>query len=329
MNDQKATRSLSPLRASAHPPDLSSGWWRACATTPSSCSTRRPRHHVERRRRAIKGYAAPRSSASTSRSSTRRRRSTAAGRSTSSRSRQAGPLRGRRLARAQGRLALLGQRRHHARCATTTASCVGFAKVTRDLTERREHEEAAPERGALPPAGRGRAGLRDLHARPGRPRRELERRRAAHQGLQRRRDHRPALLDVLSARGRGARASPARSWRIATRDGPLRGRRLARAQGRLALLGQRRDHRAVRRRTATLRGFAKVTRDLTERQAARGRWRTQGRQHQRVPRDARARAAQSARADPQRGERHGDERRELDARSAAGAAASSTASSRT
>ena len=46
---------------------------------------------------------------------------------------------------------------------------LGFSKITRDLTERRRAGgSAAPERGALPAAGRGRERLRDLHARPGR-----------------------------------------------------------------------------------------------------------------------------------------------------------------
>ena len=52
------------------------------------------------------------------------------------------PIRGRRLARAQGRHAVLGERGHHgtARCRTVRSS--GYAKVTRDLTERRRHEES-------------------------------------------------------------------------------------------------------------------------------------------------------------------------------------------
>ena len=48
-----------------------------------------------------------------------------------------------------------------------------------------------------------------------------------------------------------------------------------------------------------LRGFAKVTRDLTERKRAEALEQAE-RHTQRVPRHARARAAQSARADPQR-----------------------------
>ena len=50
-----------------------------------------------------------------------------------------GPVRGRGLAGPQGRLAVLGQRRHH-RPATTRRRLRGFAKVTRDLTERKRVE---------------------------------------------------------------------------------------------------------------------------------------------------------------------------------------------
>ena len=53
-----------------------------------------------------------------------------------------GRVRGRRVARPQGRFTLLGQRRRSRQCATSRVSCSGFAKVTRDLTQRRQHEEA-------------------------------------------------------------------------------------------------------------------------------------------------------------------------------------------
>ena len=62
--------------------------------------------------------------------------------------------------------------------------------------------------------------------------------RRALQGLQGRRDHRLPLLRVLSRVGRQGGQVRARAARRRA-DGPLRGRRLARAQGRHALLGQR------------------------------------------------------------------------------------------
>ena len=144
------------------------------------------------------------------------------------------------------------------RCATRTATLVGFAKVTRDLTsasaprsscgqtrgaERREREQRSA-------CWCRRARLRDLHARPRRPRRDLERGRRAHQGLPRGRDHRPALLELFYPTRTRAPAAPGRRAADRRARGPLRGGGLARAQGRHALLGQRRDHGAARRHTA-------------------------------------------------------------------------------
>ena len=61
---------------------------------------------------------------------------------------------------------------------------LGFAKITRDITERRKSRGgAARKRAALPPARERRHRLRALHARSQRDRHQLERRRRAHQGL--------------------------------------------------------------------------------------------------------------------------------------------------
>jgi integral membrane sensor domain MASE1 len=79
-----------------------------------------------------------------------------------------------------------------------------------------------------------------------RARRELERRRAAHLGLRAGRDRGPALLAFLSARGPRAQEAALGAGGRRGR-GPLRGGRLARAQGRLVLLGQRDHHSGARR----------------------------------------------------------------------------------
>ena len=72
-----------------------------------------------------------------------------------------GPLRGRGLARAQGRQPLLGLGGASTPSATTTGELVGFAKITRDITERRAAQEALREsERAVPPAGQRRHRLR-------------------------------------------------------------------------------------------------------------------------------------------------------------------------
>ena len=70
---------------------------------------------------------------------------------------------------------------------------------------------APQERGALPSPRRSSRGLRDLHAGPDRARHELEQRRPAQQGLHRRRDHRPALRDLLPGGRPGPQASRVRA----------------------------------------------------------------------------------------------------------------------
>ena len=68
-----------------------------------------------------------------------------------------------------------------------------------------------------------------------------------HQGLHRARDRRPALLRLLHRGGPRPRTTRPRSCELALPRRPLRGGGVARAQGRHALLGERRDHPGLRR----------------------------------------------------------------------------------
>ena len=72
----------------------------------------------------------------------------------------------------------------------------------------------------------------------------------AHQGLRGARNHRQALLRSSTRRPTSSATGPRTSC-SAPPGRALRGRGLARAQGRLALLGQRGHHRAARRRAAS------------------------------------------------------------------------------
>jgi PAS domain S-box-containing protein len=123
-------------------------------------------------------------------------------------------------------------------------------------------EESCAERAAVPAAGQG---VTDyaiyMLDRDGR-REQLERRRRAHQGLPPRRDRRPALLPLLHRRGPRRRRCPTRAWRRAAR-GPLRGEAggCARTAAASGPRGDRRDPR----RDGRVIGFAKITRDITER----------------------------------------------------------------
>ena len=159
-----------------------------------------------------------------------------------------GQVRGRGLARAQGRHALLGERggRRDPR-PERRADRLRQDHPRHDRSRAARKQALRESERAVPDPGPGRHRLRDLHARSGRPRDELERRRRADQGLSRRtrssasisrRFYTPEDRDARRAR---TRARDRRARRA------VRGRRLARAQGRHALLGQRRDRRDPRR----------------------------------------------------------------------------------
>ena len=96
---------------------------------------------------------------------------------------------------------------------------------------------------------------------------ELERRRPALQGLHRRRDHRPAFLPLLYRRGPRRRPAGSALCDIAAREGKFE------AEGwRVRKDGTRFWAHVVidpiRDSAGELIGFAKITRDLTERRAA-------------------------------------------------------------
>ncbi len=91
---------------------------------------------------------------------------------------------GRRLAPAEGRIADLGERRHHRICEPPQGELRGFLKITRDLDRTQAGgRDAAPKRRTPPADDRERPGLRHLHARSGRPYRDLELGRRANQGI--------------------------------------------------------------------------------------------------------------------------------------------------
>ena len=109
------------------------------------------------------------------------------------------------------------------RSGTPAGELIGFAKITRDLTERSARRGAAAQRGAVPPAGPGRHRLRDLHARS-RSGIVVNWNAGAQRikGYTRRRNHRPAFLALLYRGGpRSGRAGSAR-LQTARARGPLR-----------------------------------------------------------------------------------------------------------
>ena len=104
------------------------------------------------------------------------------------------------------------------------------------------------------------------------PRRDLERRRRSAS-----RATRPTRSSASTSRASTRRktlraaACPRTSSRWPRRDGPLRGRGLARPQGRHRASGRTSSSPPLRDDDGSLRGFAKVTRDLTRAARARGR----------------------------------------------------------
>ena len=115
--------------------------------------------------------------------------------------------------------------------------------------------QARRNRAAVPAAGGRRHRLRDLHARSRGARRELEsRRRSASRAMRARRSS-ASIFRSSTPRRTGSAAFRRSALETAARDRKVRGRRLARAQGRHQLLGERRHQRdpGRGRRAARLR----------------------------------------------------------------------------
>ena len=109
---------------------------------------------------------------------------------------------------------------------------------------------AARKRGTIPPAGRQRPRLRHLACSTRTADiMQLECRRRPHQAVRRRRNSRPAISAGSTPTRIAPAASRERALEIAAKR-QVRGRRLAGAQGRQPVLGQRGDRSDPRRRTA-------------------------------------------------------------------------------
>ena len=131
----------------------------------------------------------------------------------------------------------------------------GYARIDRPPTvgaacHHAKQAAAAPSRPGrrrpVPPAGRGRQGLRDLPARPRRPGGQLERGRRTDQGVHGRRDPGPGAQPVLRT-GRRRRRPPGHHARPGGQGRPRPGSGLAARQGRPPLLRPGRPHGPVRR----------------------------------------------------------------------------------
>jgi PAS domain-containing protein len=210
--------------------------------------------------------------------------------------RHGGAFRGRRLAPAQGRHALLGQHRHHPADGRDGATRAASPR-SRDLSERRKQEEmlrASEERFRLLVEG-----VKDYAIFMLDPSGHVV---SWNLGAQKNKGYKAsrssaALLEVLSARRRLRAAGPAGVAQRAARR-PLRGRGLARAQGRHAVLGQRGDHRPVRRHRPA-QGLCQGHPRPDRAPQRHARWRTRA-AHDHLPGHARPRAAQPAGADLER-----------------------------
>ena len=171
-------------------------------------------------------------------------------------------LRGGGLARSQGRLAHLGQRHDH-----RASQPRGQADRLRQ-GHARSHRAPRGRGGdaALPPAGREREGLRDLHPGPGRPRRDLEPAPSA---------SRATRADEIIGKHFSifyppediAAGKTERELEIAIREGRFEeeGWRVRKDGSRI---WANVTITALRNPEGVLIGFAKVTRDLTDRRQA-------------------------------------------------------------
>ena len=129
-----------------------------------------------------------------------------------------GPIHGRGLARAQGWQPVLGQRRHRPGL-RTNGELVGFAKITRDMTEQRAAQIAT-----LESERRFRLlvqGVTDYAIYMLDPDGDVTNWNAGAQrikGYRRERDRRPALLAISTPR-RSRRGLPGRRWRQPASEG--------------------------------------------------------------------------------------------------------------